>query len=297
MSVTYDKTTNSIVIDTGYNKGFVYNLKQNVSAQWRGFDPDKKTWVVVPEHAPTVARLVNQYYGIDASNVVEQCKGRKRILKKGILELIYLGQCKPRDDGELWAFGSDSWTGSNFIFLMDEHVLRNWFDGKPLPDAPSTPNMVPVGSHFHTLGLRKLEVTPEEVKSAYRQMARQNHPDMTTDPKEKQVFTERFMRIQQAYDALSDEKTLQRYVAALKIAGASPVAKAPKGGGYDALSGVYYPDLRTGKIACTYWESIGRKYIHVIHDWQPIKNAQGEELAVAWDASDSRNQKPILIWG
>ncbi len=53
--------------------------------------------------------------------------------------------------------------------------------------------------HFAVLGLEP-SATPDEIKSAYRQLARQHHPDL--NPHDFQT-TDRFRAIQQAYEILS----------------------------------------------------------------------------------------------
>jgi len=46
----------------------------------------------------------------------------------------------------------------------------------------------------------------EEIKSAYKQLARQWHPDKVKDPEKKREAEEKFMEIQEAYDILSSLK-------------------------------------------------------------------------------------------
>src|SRR4030088_3679038 len=47
----------------------------------------------------------------------------------------------------------------------------------------------------------------KEIKSAYRRLARQYHPDVNKDPK----ATERFKLINEAYEVLSDPKKRSKY--------------------------------------------------------------------------------------
>lgn len=60
---------------------------------------------------------------------------------------------------------------------------------------------------YETLGVAK-SATPEQIKSAYRKLARQFHPDRNPGDKEAAA---KFKEIQQAYDVLSDADKRQKY--------------------------------------------------------------------------------------
>ena len=60
---------------------------------------------------------------------------------------------------------------------------------------------------YATLGVPKT-ATEEEIKKAYRKMARENHPDL--HPKDKDA-ERRFKETQEAYDILSDKEKRQQY--------------------------------------------------------------------------------------
>ena len=51
---------------------------------------------------------------------------------------------------------------------------------------------------FEVLGLKGL-ATPEEIRSAYRALARQCHPDMIMDPAEKEAAQTRMVALNLAY--------------------------------------------------------------------------------------------------
>jgi len=69
---------------------------------------------------------------------------------------------------------------------------------KPAPKPPPPPRRASPVSDLHEL----LGVTPaatrEDIRSAYRRLARSLHPDVNPDP----AATERFKRITRAYDVL-----------------------------------------------------------------------------------------------
>src|SRR5438445_7988059 len=60
--------------------------------------------------------------------------------------------------------------------------------------------------HCQTLGVART-ATEKEIKSAYRRLARQYHPDVNKDPK----ATDRFKLINEAYEVLSDPKKRTKY--------------------------------------------------------------------------------------
>ena len=60
--------------------------------------------------------------------------------------------------------------------------------------------------HYAVLGVER-GATAEEIRSAYRKLARQFHPDVSADP----GAAERFKEVTQAYEILSDVEKRQRY--------------------------------------------------------------------------------------
>src|SRR5574338_265221 len=56
--------------------------------------------------------------------------------------------------------------------------------------------------YYQTLGVKK-DAKPDEIKKAYRRLARKFHPDVNPNDK---TAEDRFKEVQEAYDVLSDEK-------------------------------------------------------------------------------------------
>ncbi len=73
--------------------------------------------------------------------------------------------------------------------------------------------------YYSVLGVRR-DAAPEEIKRAYRRLARELHPDVNPDPQTQ----ERFKEITQAYEVLSDPEKRQMY-----DMGADPFARADAG--------------------------------------------------------------------
>src|SRR5580704_6231935 len=61
--------------------------------------------------------------------------------------------------------------------------------------------------YYEVLGVKR-EASDDEIKKAYRKLARQFHPDR--NPGDKQAEG-RFKEVQDAYDVLSDKKKRQQY--------------------------------------------------------------------------------------
>ena len=61
--------------------------------------------------------------------------------------------------------------------------------------------------YYATLGVSR-EATPEEIKKAFRKLARQHHPDTATD---KKAAEEKFKEINEAHEVLSDPEKRRKY--------------------------------------------------------------------------------------
>jgi DnaJ-class molecular chaperone len=97
-----------------------------------------------------------------------------------------------------------------------------------------TPEFDPSIDHYKVLGV-KPEASAEEIKKAYRRLAKQYHPDSTGGDKAKEA---RFKEVGQAYDVLGDSKKRAQYDAIRSGAafGGRPGAGFP-GAGFGAGGG------------------------------------------------------------
>src|SRR5438309_5553109 len=64
--------------------------------------------------------------------------------------------------------------------------------------------------YYEILGVDR-NASEEEIKKAYRRLARQHHPDTQTSEQDKKTAEERFKEINEAYATLSDQDKRRRY--------------------------------------------------------------------------------------
>ena len=80
--------------------------------------------------------------------------------------------------------------------------------------------------YYEVLGVQR-GAAPDEVKKAFRQLARKYHPDVNKDPAAESMFKE----INEAYEVLSDQEKRAMYD---RFGHSSPQTAGP---GYDPFSG------------------------------------------------------------
>jgi len=83
--------------------------------------------------------------------------------------------------------------------------------------------------YYETLGVDR-SASDEDLKKAYRKLARQYHPDLHTGEQQKKVSEEKFKEVNEAYEALSDPEKRRRYDAFGHAGGPQGV-----GGGFEGF--------------------------------------------------------------
>lgn len=99
--------------------------------------------------------------------------------------------------------------------------------------------------YYTTLGVSR-EATPEEIKKAFRKLARQFHPDTATD---KSAAEEKFKEINEAYEVLGDPEKRKKYDtlgASWQDGGNAPPPGWSSAGGMDGDAGSEYHFGGTG---------------------------------------------------
>ena len=247
-------------VKTPYNQGLVAAIK-SLPASDRRFDPGSKAWLVAPKHAAIVAGLIEAYLGqkVRVPDVKTSVSTETRTF-----EVLYIGACKQRagdTENSAYGFADDDWS-----VVFYEPVLRDWFFSGARPNEKPT--------LYAVLGAHK-DATSEEIKLAFRRMAKQWHPDVCKEPN----ATEQFKSINHAYSILSDGIARGKYDAGLRLEDSQKSKYDPlvTGSLYD-----YRSPLRCGEITATGHWSVGRFVVERILEWKDITNTRGQVLVTSW---------------
>jgi hypothetical protein len=252
---------------TPYNPQFVALIK-SLPPSARRFDPDNKTWLVDAQYSGSVRSWILAVYGEDIGDIAPSVQQPQTEMR--ILDVWYLGRTKPAGD-EYVANGMNA--KNEWIFIFPEHVLREWFEGLSAPSGAPT--------LYGVLGIQR-GASADEIKSAYRRMARQWHPDICREPGAYEMF----IRLQEAYEILNDPKKRAKYDAGLAL-------EASLGKQADTeISCGYRSPLRCGYILAEGHERLGRFYVTKILEWRDIETEHGT-LTASWPAGAD---KPVWNW-
>lgn len=258
---------NILVVQTRYDAGLVAALKSLPSSE-RRFDPARRAWLVDPRHGTQVADWIQDYLG-QTVTVPQATQAAQQQLQ--MFKLYYLGAVKDRGNGERTAFGSD---GNDWRYVFSEDVLRRWFEGIEVATPASRTTL------YGVLGVKR-GADETEIRIAYRRLVKQWHPDVCKEDNAAGMF----IRIQEAYQVLSDANARTRYEAGLRLE-ASLGTPSP-----DALNHIpihnYCPPLRCGYVQAECHDVVGRYVVDKILAWEDIvKN--GKTLVVSWPAGANR---------
>jgi len=266
-----------LVLTSPYNPQLVEAVKTLPYTE-RRYDGIRKVWFVDPKHGDKLVRWVEIYIGEVVSLPVVSLGTANPVMK--LVEVRYIGACKPRDDGSSIAFGL---VGKDWSIIFPEIVLRSWFDsGDPEPEPTAAQTL------YQVLGVKK-SATQEEIKSAFRRMARQWHPDVCQEPNAADVF----ILIQEASSILSDVNRRARYDAGLALQKAyekqqKKLAKQE----FKTVAVGYRSPLRCGAILVEGLEKLGRVEVTKILAWEDITR-NGKILVTSWPMGA---KEPVEAW-
>ncbi len=247
---------------TPYDRVLVSTLKSQVPTSERRWDPARKVWLIAPSAAGLVAGLVNQVLGTDlrvSTSAPVAARPETRLIR-----LEYLGAAKDRGGSEMSAFG---YVDGDWSVSFPLAVLKSWF--LPGMDAARPEDATTL---YAVLGLSQV-ATPDEIKSAYRRLARQWHPDVCREPD----AAEQFMRIKDAYDVLSDDLKRRKYNVGLQFAAHTPAQKPVR-----LSDQTWRPPLRCGWVLVEGVTSLGRLNVSKILQWEDISDERGCVMVSSW---------------
>ncbi len=260
-----------LALSSSYDRAFVAALKLAIPAEARRWDPDGKVWLIAPSYAGQVADLCKTYLGVDveAPAVNSAAKVKTRLIK-----VEYLGATKGRGNGEASAYG---YVDGGWNAIFPETVLRQWFEGTVgMPDRPDTARTL-----YQQFGTQQT-ATETEIRSAYRRLARQWHPDVCTEPDAATVFKQ----IQAAYEVLTDTAKRRKYDAGLALAATVQTPRLETWGRNREFSytmaGGYRPMLRCGWLLCEGTEVLGRFVVSKVLQWEDVLSSDGKVMVTSW---------------
>lgn len=270
-SLTLDNGT--LVYRTPYDPHLVAALKAAIPATDRKWDPRRRVWLVAPAHGQTLVALTAQYLGVRLS--VPTTGTVAATSETRVLEIRYIGATKDRGDGERSAFG---WVAGEWSAIFPEPVLLSWFGDSPSnPDSPRDTGQATT-TLYAVLAVKR-SASGTDIRTAYRRMARQWHPDVCREPDAH----ERFIRIQRAYDVLKDPRLRARYDAGLQLEQVAQIAERQHGKlNWSDMVDSYRPPLRCGILLVEGIEQLGRFIVDNILAWEDVVDAQGRTLVTSW---------------
>lgn len=192
-----------------------------------------------------------------------------------LIDCRYISRCKERR-GESTALG---WVAGGWSVIIPETALRKWFN----QENPETEKNL-----YTVLGIAQ-GAQPGEIKAAYRRMALQWHPDRCKELNSHEVF----LRIQDAYNVLSDERKRERYNAGLEFERSLPKEMSSKSiASMTAIDSYgYRSPLRCGYLLVNGTQAGKWFVVSDILGWEDITTDDGKTLVVNWVMGEDRPQE------
>lgn len=266
---------------SSYSPDLVTAFKQRIPAECRKWDNPNKRWIVEPRYGSVCAELADRFLNVFVTIPSQTAFPSETTTK--LIRLEYLGQCKQRDDGSLTAFGYSE-GGWNVIF--PETVLQEWFSA-----VPTRPGEKP--TLYAVLGVKQISPL-DEIRSAYRRLARQWHPDVCHEPD----ASDQFKAIQHAWDILSDPLKRKKLDAGMKLEASLTKQSSndlyrPNGLSKNNGNGGFRSPLRCGWVYVSGVETLGRFLVSSVLQWEDITNSAGRVMVVSWQVG---NQTFEVTW-
>jgi hypothetical protein len=251
-----------LALVSSYHPQLVADLKLKVPPEGRKWDPDMKRWLIDPRYGQDVAAIVERHFGL---TITVPTNGHAAENEMRTLRLEYLGQCKLRENGEASAFG---WVDGAWNAIFPEAALQTYFEAEPArPDEKPT--------LYATLAIRQ-GADDVEIKSAYRRLARQWHPDVCREDGAADVFK----AIHAAYQVLADAIRRKKYDAGLLLE--ASLKSNPVDHYVYRPTGSYRPPFRCGWVLVEGVELLGRFVVSKVLGWEDITDDEGRVMISAW---------------
>jgi len=258
----------ALQIITPYNQQFVALVK-SLPAGARRFDPANKAWLVDTQYSKQVRDYIKQVYNEDIGDI--SVSDYKPQTETRVLDIWYIGRTKPSGD-EYVANAMNA--NKEWAFIFPERVLKEWFEGVGNIKSNS-PTL------YGVLGVHR-NASLDEIKSAYRRLVKQWHPDVCKEPDAQETF----IKIKEAYEILSVPTSKAKYDAGLSFEASLQDGLKT----YDSTG--YRSPLRCGYVLAEGYEQLGRFVVEKIIDWRDIETDKGT-LTASWPAGANQ---PVWTW-
>ena len=260
---------NDYAVKTPYHKDFPAMLKAAVSVKARNWDGDQKAWIVSPDWIQHVLPVIEELYG-EKLAIPKLVKTETET--RYSFQLDYVGIPKERPGETVkTALGLSK---GQWRIIFSESILKEWFERVQVNTGEET--------LFSLLGVYE-SATDQEIKSGYRRLARQWHPDVCREDDAEAMFK----RISDAYQILSDSQKRARYQAGLAFERESEKPSRYELPRYDA----FIPPLRCGFLTVTGSVQVGRLRVAQILKWEDVTNEQGQTMVSSW----SKEREAVVI--
>jgi len=266
---------NDYAVSTPYDakKSPLFNamLKRYILPEYRTpqKEGNKFFWIIHPE---AIQETLNQIEGIFGERpVLPELKPVDQETKYNF-QLDYVGIPKEREGQTgktALGFSKGSWR-----VIFSESILKEWFEQSQTSNQET----------LFSLLLLHESANDQEIKSGYRRLARQWHPDVCKEENAEEMFK----KIQNAYSILSDENKRKRYLAGLEFERASAANSLMPQAAYPWQTGLKYansfiPPLRCGFLTVTGSVQVGKLRVSQILSWLDVTNEQGLTMVTSWN--------------
>ncbi|UOF76896.1 chaperone protein dnaJ [Bacteriophage sp.] len=245
-----------------YNEEALAAIK-TLKTDLRAWEPTTKCWLIQQSAMSTVAGALTKAFNQSIAIPPMTASVATPQIQKRIVKLEYLGQPKDRGNAEPEAYG---FANGAWSIVIGRSVLESFF-GEQVGDEHQT--------YYQILCIVE-SCTPDEIKSAYRRLARQWHPDVCREDGAR----EKFEQIKEAYQKLSDPMTKKRYDAGLYF------ERQGRKDAKERVKGLYVAPLRCGELYVQGFMRRGRLVVTKIDKWLDLVNDKGEILVTTWRAGE-----------
>jgi len=258
--------------------------KTRIGSAFRKFQPNLNNgWLFDPCVIEIVCQTLEEVYGgkIKRPDPIGRTQPE---IETRIFPVEYVGSChqrplNPQGRSETYWSAYGAIAPKQWMIEFPEDTLKKFFGAT-----------VEIGKQSHQT-LYQVLLVPETsdfqaIKSAYRRLARQWHPDVCAEPDAH----ERFIHIQDAYDTLCDPIRRNKYDAGLYFErqGPSDPIEFPQVWGYRS-------PLTSGLITVKGIQTVvmTRFLVHEILTWEDLRNNKDQVAISSWRAGQETYQ---IIW-